>query len=53
MPIYNSLVGDTIVVVQNFEDLRECFHDTSVFVTIDLYDINESDLGFCISTKWF
>lgn len=29
-----------------FENLRECFHDFRIFVTIHLNNIDEGDLGF-------
>lgn len=36
-----------------FEDLWECFNDTSVFITIHLDDINKG--YFCLGpiTEWF
>jgi hypothetical protein len=37
----------------HFQNLRERLDDARVFITIQLYDINESDLGLGSSTEWF
>lgn len=52
-PVDNGLVRDTIGVVKNLEDLRECLDDSSVGVAVDLNGVDETDLDFGGITERF
>jgi len=40
VPVDNSLIRNTILVVQDLKDLGECFHNTGIFVAVDLHGID-------------
>ena len=68
MPINNGLIGYAICVIQNlgyirdelnecdctyFKDLRECLDNSCILITVQLDDVDKSDLRFRTETKWF
>lgn len=45
MPVNDGLVGNTVLIIQNFENLGKRLDDARVFITIHLYDIDEGNFG--------
>lgn len=45
VPVYNGLVGNTVLIIQNLENLGKRLDDTGVFITIHLYDVDKRDFG--------
>lgn len=52
VPVYDGLVRNTVLIIQNLENLRKRLDDARVFITIHLYDIDEGDFGLCAVTEW-
>lgn len=53
MPVYDSLLSDTISVVQHFEDLRESLDDPCILVTMYLNDVDQGYLSLGALTERF
>lgn len=45
VPVNDGLVGNTVLIIQNFENLGKRLDDARVFITIHLYDIDEGNFG--------
>lgn len=44
-PVDDGLVGNTVLVVENLEDLRECLDDPRLGVAVYLRGVDERDLS--------
>jgi len=53
VPVDDRLVRNTICIVQDLDDLRECLHNAGIFVALDLDGVDKSHLCFAIVTEWF
>jgi hypothetical protein len=45
VPVYDGLVGNTVLIIQNLENLGKRLDNTGVFIAIHLYDVDERDFG--------
>ena len=52
VPVDDRLVGDTVRVVQHFDDGGESLHDSRVGVAVDLDRVDEVHFGFGAVTEW-
>ena len=40
VPVDDSLIRDTVLVVQHFKNLRECLDDSGIFVAVRLHSVD-------------